>query len=636
MAITNDPSQWTKEDLQSVTPFLMDRLARKDYGSILNEAGSHDLSADTISQVIAAMTGGATFTPQQINSYANSPTGQQALQASQNFKAPTQQQPTQQAGPTQQPFTPPSFEQWLSTADAQKMQTEQGYLGAKAFYDQNVKTGRWGTSGPTDPYKGQSNAAVDINGQQFARTGMSFDEMMIDPMRRGFMQQAGITANDFTQDPTHGWVTPFDKFHSGVELPISKAKKGNIFTDVLGMRGGLGPILAGMGAASGFGGLLNALAAGGGEFAGLASSLLPEGGFQSLFSSLGANAAGQGGAWSDIIREFGLDQASNGVDMPWGSNGQNFLPEQNWASNLNALNADGSINWSQIDDLLTMPEDLGGFGMDFIDQGATVPVGGMPWEQLVQRYGSDAATKLMMSSLGLPAGAGMNEIMNGMDNMGTPDGGPTTNVGNPTPTNINTGNPFDLNRWISDQLIPGLIGAGGSFLTNKSFQDSLEDSFKRADPFSAQRPFYQDELKKQFTDPNYLKNAPAFQNILNPAMDQTSSRMASQGFNMSGNMGHELMKTGVNTSANYMLPLMDITSTAAGAKFGPQGAASLGALGAQQAGQGMNDILGNLGSIFSRLPQNMASNGTGANGQTPNVINGGSGGGPNLLSWLIS
>jgi hypothetical protein len=614
--------------------WLQSKLASGSYNEIINEANNRGITIGDLSQ----LTG---YSPNQINSYSDA-------QRAQSQPIPTASAPT--VAPTQQPaaYVPPSFESWFSSPEAQKMQTEQGYLGAKAYYDQNVASGRWGTSGPTDPYKGQSFASVDINGSPFARTGMSFDEMMIDPMRRGFMQQAGITANDFRLDPTHGWVTPFDKFHSGVEMPMADAKKGNIFTDVLGMRGGLGPILAGMGAVSGFGSLLNALAAGGGQFAGLATSMLPEGGFQTLFSSLGQNAAAQGGSFSDFSKAFGFDKVFEGGGLPdssWGTNPRfagdeltNLLDQQEWAKNFGgegAINADGTINWDAINEtMLNGDPSLPGQGLGTFDMGATVPVGGVPWEQLVQQYGPDVAGKLLMTSMAPgAAGLGISQLMSQLDSMGSPDSAATpngTNVGTVPSVNgpggINTGNL----PW--DKIIGSLINGAGSMVANNQFQKGLLDAINAADPFKSQRPFYQNELMRQYTDPNYLNNAAPFKNILNPAMDATQSRMASQGLNMSGNMGHELMKTGVNTSANFMLPLMDLTATNAGAKFGPGFAGTLAAQGAQGDANAMRGLLGSLGSAFNfaMSPGPVQTQGQ----QTPNVVNGGNGGGPNLTNMF--
>jgi hypothetical protein len=454
----------TPEELQ----WLQAQLAAQNYGGIIGEANNRGITIGELSQ----LTG---YSPEQINAYSD------AQRAQQQIQGVTQPAPT--SSPAQPAYQPPSFEAWFSSPEGQKMQTENGYLGAKAYYDQNIASGRWGVGQPTDPYKGESFAPVDINGQQFARTGMSFDEMMIDPMRRGFMQQAGLTANDFRLDPTQGWVTPFDKFHSQVELPIADAKKGNIFSDVFSMRGGLGPILAGMGLTSGLANGLQFLGANG--FPG-ALNFLPEG-YQGLLSSLGA-------------------------DMPWGVNPQTGFND--FAGGL-AEDAGMSMNDWVAQQVAAGGGDLsslfGGNGLDFLNgmSGAVGHAGSMTPEQLAaaNNLGSTMTGAIGTAGAGaglVGAGAALNAIGSGLKSV--PGSNPTSG-GNGTPNFLQTLFP---NTGISD-LLKGLIPAGlGAF----GAKEQMDAFGKMQDKYLGLGAPYRDLLQKSYQPGFSMNNEPGYKDAL--------------------------------------------------------------------------------------------------------------------------
>ena len=176
-------------------------------------------------------------------------------------------------------------------------------------------------------------------------------------------------------------------------------------------------------------------------------------------------------------------------------------------------------------------------------------------------------------------------------------------------------------------LLPSLIGAGGNLYALDQFKDLINKAQEQADPFASQRPQYQQMLSQMTTDPNFVKNSPVFQNIMNPAIKETQAAMSARGYNNSGNMLEEINKRGVEEASKFYLPMMNQIGGFAGAGFGPGQSGTIGAQGAFGQTNQLKDIFGDLGLGAYNLM-------TGSNNtkQAPNIINGGSGGGPNLMS----
>lgn len=184
---------------------------------------------------------------------------------------------------------------------------------------------------------------------------------------------------------------------------------------------------------------------------------------------------------------------------------------------------------------------------------------------------------------------------------------------------FNTGGLFDgLGGLFNDRT----LGAGISMLQYKAmkdYQSGLLDTMNRAvdrsDPFYAQRPFYQDQFKNMSTNPNWMDNDSVLQGMQNNAMRNVASQNAAKGYLNSGNMLHDLTRTGVETAGNYAMPRMEMAGRAAGAFQGPgqagQVMSNLGNL-AGQAGVAAQGAIGSgLGSLFG----NRNSGGSGGSDQ---------------------
>ena len=335
----------------------------------------------------------------------------------------------------------------------------------------------------------------------------------------------------------------------------------------------------------------------------------------------------------------GWEHLTSGVQLgspEWQQMFPDPTPDQEvkmWAQNLGqgTLNSDGSLNWDKINHYVYSPENIVngvnqgglGLGVNSADSGAA-PVFGLDWKKLAEKYGMPLAQKLLMSSLGgTAAGNNLGALRNlfGAGNQG----------------------------GIFSNLIPGILEALGAKSSTDKLVEGLKDAAEKADPFRAERPFYQQQLKQQYSDPNYFMNNPVFKGMQDEAQRRVGSSAAARGLNLSGNALHETARTAQETGFKYALPFMDQTATNAGAKFGPGFSGSILAQAAQGAAQGENNMFAGLGyaadpflsSIFGPSSRTQARNAGNAflanfSGQTPNVMNGGSGGGPNLLQALFA
>ena len=160
------------------------------------------------------------------------------------------------------------------------------------------------------------------------------------------------------------------------------------------------------------------------------------------------------------------------------------------------------------------------------------------------------------------------------------------------------------------------LGSLFAYNQNKDYQDDLIKTMNRAidvsDPFAAQRPFYQNELKNMYTDQNYWNNSPILKSMKENAMKETNASMVSQGYNMSGNQIEGLGQTLQRTQAQYALPLINQTGGFAGAGFGPGTAGTAAATVGTQAANAGNDGTLALGNLF-KSAWNGISNPTGNN-----------------------
>jgi hypothetical protein len=291
--------------------WLRAKFQAGDYGSILSESNKRGVTADQLDPY-------TDFTAQQINAYANSPTGQSILH-------PAPAKPTAATPAAASPMSVPDFDTWVRSLSGigevedhmgrglgkrdengrLKRLNENQLQDLQAGYQSLLGSG-FGTQlqglapGNTRYFTDQNpdGMPVDINGQKFARMGMDYNTLKLDKLRGGFMDAAGVRPEEISFDPNYGYLMPYDRFDSAINQPYIQARDTGLLATVGET---WGPILAAMSGAN----LLGSF------FPGLA-----EGGFQSLLSSLGQNASLQGGGLTDILKQFGLD----GADMPWGAN----------------------------------------------------------------------------------------------------------------------------------------------------------------------------------------------------------------------------------------------------------------------------------------------------------------------------
>lgn len=161
------------------------------------------------------------------------------------------------------------------------------------------------------------------------------------------------------------------------------------------------------------------------------------------------------------------------------------------------------------------------------------------------------------------------------------------------------------------QIIGGLGEYVGQQQYGKDIADAMKYAVDKADPFASQRPFYQGELNKMFTDPNYFQNNALLKGANDMAVNDTTRKLASQGYNMSGNVPMEVGQRLQQNNMSFAQNLMNQTGGFAGAGFGPGQAGTIaGNLGTQQAQTGLNSN-GALGTIFNAA----------YNGQQPTLAN---------------
>ena len=152
------------------------------------------------------------------------------------------------------------------------------------------------------------------------------------------------------------------------------------------------------------------------------------------------------------------------------------------------------------------------------------------------------------------------------------------------------------------QAIGSLFGAVGQNNAAKTLAGSIDRAAELADPFRAQRPFYQGQLQQMYTDPNYFTNSPVMRGLVDDSTNQMQRKLASQGYNYAGNTPAELTKLATNESFKYAQNQQNMTAGAAGAGFGPGQAGTIAGQGALAQPALNNQMFGNigvgLGSIF--------------------------------------
>lgn len=147
------------------------------------------------------------------------------------------------------------------------------------------------------------------------------------------------------------------------------------------------------------------------------------------------------------------------------------------------------------------------------------------------------------------------------------------------------------------------LGTLGNIMTASNTNDLMKDITDKSDPFASQRAQYQGLLNQSYTDPKYydLGGSSALSRLVDTNQKATQAKLASQGYNMSGNTPLEMMKTGVNTSSNYVLQDQQNLANLAGAQFNPAASAPTLANLNQQGNNSWNQAAVAGGSLIDQL-----------------------------------
>lgn len=124
----------------------------------------------------------------------------------------------------------------------------------------------------------------------------------------------------------------------------------------------------------------------------------------------------------------------------------------------------------------------------------------------------------------------------------------------------------------------GLINQLMGYLNGNNYTNQLSSAAQQAmaasDPFSQQRPFYQNQLQSMYTDPNYFTNNAVLAGSNANVMNDTQRSLASQGYNMSPNVAFNVATRLQQNDMPYIQQLMSTTAQAAGANIQPYSAGS--------------------------------------------------------------
>lgn len=150
-------------------------------------------------------------------------------------------------------------------------------------------------------------------------------------------------------------------------------------------------------------------------------------------------------------------------------------------------------------------------------------------------------------------------------------------------------------------VLGGLLGAYGAKQKQNDLRSYLDKALTYSDPFHDQRPQYQTQFRNLTQNPSNFFKDPAISSILDLADETTGRKLASQGYNMSGNFANEVAKTRANEMFKNYLPYSDMIGTAAGYKLTPGASGEITSnMGGAIANQG-NQIFGNLGAAAESL-----------------------------------
>ena len=370
------------------------------------------------------------------------------------------------------------------------------------------------------------------------------------------------------------------------------------------------------------------------------------GNFASNLAQMGGAAAGMYGAVSGLGNLFGngLASLSGSASTPSVTssvtNGVPFTPEQQVGGWSTSATGDNMGEWDWLDNALQGDNN----GIDFTP-GAMGGDTGSGWDFPVNN--TMGGTTIPASSIGadfgdVPVASGstapsgtfggnvygdpltiVRQIANGtlpLSSLFNADG--TSNATNFTSNGINYGN-----------VLASLFGYMGNQEMADSLLEASRNAADRADPFAAQRPYYQSALKNMYDNPSQMMNNSLFSGIRDQAMNATQRALSAKGYGGSGNEALGMMQAGTQAQTQFAMPYLQQLATNAGAGFGPGQAGSIyqqGAGGAAQAqnnaygniGYGINQAIGNrspLEDLFGRITSNGGQGNTGGNGSGINI-----------------
>ena len=183
-------------------------------------------------------------------------------------------------------------------------------------------------------------------------------------------------------------------------------------------------------------------------------------------------------------------------------------------------------------------------------------------------------------------------------------------------------------QFPTGDVVKGLLGTYFSGRQASDLRGAIGEAANRADPFAAQRPQYQEQFRGLTSSPSGFFQDPAIRDIIGSQQDATGRRLASQGYNMSGNFAAELCKVGQREAFGQYLPYSRMIGEAAGAFQGTQGAGQIAGQGALAGStlQGQRDA--GYGGILESIFRGQQPSGTQqAQGTQPN---------PNLMSLFLA
>ncbi len=343
-----------------------------------------------------------------------------------------------------------------------------------------------------------------------------------------------------------------------------------------------------------------------GKVAGIFAGLIGGGGLLSGFGGFGAGAEaaaltgsggfGAGGFGSSFLAPAGGAAAagSSALDLGdwqdwsnWGSSQGSELPGVDDWSTWNPQTTPNGTGW-----------DVYGNGdMGYGTQGTTDPFsGGMP------PSGSGIPTDLWSKITGaLQNGANPSSLAKLF--------GATTSDGS--------------YQFPFGKVLGSLLESYGQKQYSNDLQGYLNKSLDYADPFHNERPGYQQQFKQLTQNPSNFFNDPAIKSAIDFEDQATSRKLASQGYNMSGNFANDVAQTRMREAFKQYMPYSDMIGTAAGYKFGPGASGTIAANGGTAIANSNQSALAGLGSAF-----NSASNGA-----QPNYLEQIMGAGKNSDLW---